>query len=279
MSNFVAESASSVLTIGLTLDVFFGESSRVTRYPFVVRAYPSTEVDQIYTLLQPHPIYKFDTATSALNEVSVQRSQFVPLYPYGEAQLASGYSQLLKDKPDIFLSGSHIPVVRGLRQNLLQIAENALTLIATTFIPSLFPEMDVTSGALISSAYPQEKIKLSKSQTSESQLEELTAYFHFRKCEMVVGFLQENPFLIDLLFETRQKIDEYFGAETRSALEIFSDPEDVYDRKLFVLILTNRSSDKASAYLDQMDQEWWLDQPYEAKSLMNIDVEYVDGSV
>ena len=92
--------------------------------------------------------------------------------------------------------------------------------------------------------------------------------------------MKYNPQLVDVLFEARTKFDAYFSADTRSSLEVFIDPEDDHSApRLFALILTALPSDEASARLDRLDEDWWLDQPYEVKRLMNIDVEYVNGSV
>ena len=108
----------------------------------------------------------------------------------------------------------------------------------------------------------------------------LTSRFSLGDSGSVIHFLEQNPFLTGVLLEVREKLDHYFGAETRSSLEVFTDPEDNHsDPKLFALILTTLPSDQASTLLDRLDQEWWLDQPYEVKRLLNIDVEYVDGTV
>lgn len=113
-----------------------------------------------------------------------------------------------------------------------------------------------------------------------SSREQLSLYFSFEDSVAVSDFLKQNTQLVRVLFEARPKFDSYFGPETRSSLEVFIDPED--DRanpKLFALILTTLPSSEASTRLQQLDEDWWLDQPYEVRRLMNIDVEYVDASV
>jgi len=116
--------------------------------------------------------------------------------------------------------------------------------------------------------------------TSKKIWERLSPYFSVKNGRDVSRFLEENLFLVNVLLDVRTKFDEYFGAECRSVLEVFVDPEEDQSRpKLFALILAAPSSGEASTLLDRLDQEWWLDQPYEVRRLMNIDVEYVDGSV
>jgi len=108
--------------------------------------------------------------------------------------------------------------------------------------------------------------------------EQLSDHFSFKNSRDVVAFLKHNRFLVNVLFETRKQFDKYFGADTPSRLEVFSDPEDNRSfPKLFALILTKLSSDDASTRLDQLDQEWWLDQPSEVRRVFNIDVDYIDG--
>lgn len=107
----------------------------------------------------------------------------------------------------------------------------------------------------------------------------LAAIYSFKNRNKVAEFLEINPHLTDVLIESRKQVVKHFGTQTKSAIEVFTDPDDGDDRKLFVLILTTLPSDEASSRLDQLDQEWWLTQPIEVKRVMNIDVEYVNGSL
>src|SRR3989442_6843570 len=115
---------------------------------------------------------------------------------------------------------------------------------------------------------------------NEDDWERLSVHFGFKNSGNVIQFLERNLFLVDVLIEARKKVDQHFGSDTLTSLEVFTDPEeDQSDPMLFVLILTPFHSDDASGRLERLDQEWWLNQPYEAKRAMNIDLEYVDGGV
>ena len=102
--------------------------------------------------------------------------------------------------------------------------------------------------------------------------------FYFKNIDAVREYLRRQRFLVDILFELRQKVNHLFGRDTISSLEIFTDPEDD-SSKLFALILTTLPSREASAKLDQLDQTWWLGQSFEVKRAMNIDIEYLDAQV
>lgn len=113
----------------------------------------------------------------------------------------------------------------------------------------------------------------------ETEIQRLSSCFNFRN-QAVNGFLERHPALFRVLFEARKKFDEYFGANTIPSLEVFIDPEDDHSNpKLFALIPAAAASREASAVLDKLDEEWWLDQPYEIRRLVNIDVEYVDAAI
>jgi hypothetical protein len=114
----------------------------------------------------------------------------------------------------------------------------------------------------------------------KDELQQLNDHFYFTERKVVCEFLQQHRFLIAVLFEVRKKIDQIFGSETLSNLELFTDPEDNHSvPRLFALILTNLSSADASTRLDQLDREWWLNQPGEVRRVLSIDVDYLDGGV
>jgi hypothetical protein len=110
----------------------------------------------------------------------------------------------------------------------------------------------------------------------EEQLHQLSAKYYFRDSKSVRQFLTDHRSLIPMLFEIRQKFDHYFGSESLSDLEVFTDPEDDgHSQKLFALVLTKLPPRAAVPRLDQLDRDWWLRQPYEVRSAMNIDLKYI----
>lgn len=122
-----------------------------------------------------------------------------------------------------------------------------------------------------SRAYPDE---------CEEDLKQLGSHFYFKNIPQIRQFLKNHRVLIPVLTEVRQKVDQYFGSETLSNLELFIDPEDnPSEPTLFALILTTLPATEATTRLARLDDEWWLDLPHDIRRLMNIDVEYVDGRV
>lgn len=108
--------------------------------------------------------------------------------------------------------------------------------------------------------------------------EELSNHFYFKNSRDVVAFLKHNWFLVDVLFEVRKQFDKYFGADTRSRLEVFTDPDDNNSNpKLFALVVSTLPSNDASTRLGRFDEEWWFDQPSKVRRVLSIDVDYIDG--
>ena len=83
---------------------------------------------------------------------------------------------------------------------------------------------------------------------------------------------EANSFLVPLMFEARDKSEEYFpGAPV--ALEFDCDPESTEeDCWITALILTDLGVDEALAVRDRFGDEWWLKEPIErAQMEFNID--------
>ncbi len=124
----------------------------------------------------------------------------------------------------------------------------------------------------------QPAVVIRRQDPREETLQRIADKFSLKGRESVCRFLKHHWFLVSILFDVRKKVDEYFGIDTRSALELFTDPEDDNSTtKLFALILTSLSSNDASTRLDRLDEEWWLSQPPEVRRVLNIDVDYIDG--
>lgn len=251
---------------GNLLEFDFSELQLNTGGPLILKTTPGYEAAQLGDLFSSQS--RFDVSREAtdvrLNSVrDLQPSLITATYigREGTSVLGGNINQhaYQMGRGSLALAGSfgrHLPISNT------KIAGSIYTLSAG---------ISVVSGLI--------ETLIAKTGSLESQIVRLDDSFEFKDRNTVVSFLRENPLLVDLLFETRQKISHYFGPETRSALEVFTDPDDGDDHRLFALILTTFPSDEALSRLEQLDQEWWIQQPYEAKRLMNVDVEYVDDSV
>ena len=91
----------------------------------------------------------------------------------------------------------------------------------------------------------------------------------------VHAFLSENSFLLDLLPETFDRIQQYFGAEARLGLEVLIDPDDG-SRELFALALTSRDPSDVRARRTRLMREWWLKgADARARQQMRVGAEFV----
>ncbi len=102
----------------------------------------------------------------------------------------------------------------------------------------------------------------------------VASLYTFRRSEEVLSFLNDCPFLVQLLIEARNAIARCFGEFQKVALEVVTDPEAENDRELFAFIQTNLEPNDALDKLDRLDQEWWLAESDRAKSKLCIHVEF-----
>ncbi len=103
---------------------------------------------------------------------------------------------------------------------------------------------------------------------------QIEAVYSFRKRHAVFAYLQENPFLINLLIEAAIKVKEYFGFHSQLNLDLFSDAEDSNGSELFVRIGVDLLPAIARQILERLDEEWWLEASIRADCKMNIALEY-----
>ena len=112
-------------------------------------------------------------------------------------------------------------------------------------------------------------------QEQENKIQSLSRIYQLRGDRTVTDFIRENTILLELLFESNQKIREYFGSDVQVILELLVDPEAGDYRELFALVLTELKPEEALERLEKLDNEWWLEVSLLAKGLLNIDVEYI----
>lgn len=102
----------------------------------------------------------------------------------------------------------------------------------------------------------------------------LRRLYEFRNEVAVEGFLEERPFLIQVLFNAYKKIRQYFDPGSQLSLTVVADPEAQEERELFLFIQTGLHPRAAQTLLAELDREWWLDAILDAKGEMTIGLEY-----
>ena len=122
---------------------------------------------------------------------------------------------------------------------------------------------------------PVQTTSASPSAATEPKIRKLEDLYQFRDYTEVASFLGHNSFLVDLLLEAYQHVQECFTANTQLALEVFVDPESTGQSELFALILTDFPPSDALDSLHRLDEEWWLDAARESHCLLNFDVEFI----
>ncbi|HEY9848337.1 MAG TPA: hypothetical protein V6D28_02675 [Leptolyngbyaceae cyanobacterium] len=108
---------------------------------------------------------------------------------------------------------------------------------------------------------------------SPSNIQSLQELYAFREPAKILHFLDKLPFLVPVLLEVPNKIGQYFR-NYQLFLEVVNDPEIIDYQQLFILISTNISTDEAMDKLDRLENDWWLNIPYEVRDKLCIDVEY-----
>lgn len=101
----------------------------------------------------------------------------------------------------------------------------------------------------------------------EAGFEVLSSLYAVRESVRVRQFLSAHTGLKKLLFAAYPKIKGTWGPDTRTELEVFSDPED--DSVSLVVYI---SSDRADAFqlLDRFDEDWWLPQAPSSEGLLTF---------
>lgn len=103
-------------------------------------------------------------------------------------------------------------------------------------------------------------------------LQKLETLYLFREREDILGFLEQNPFLVPLLIEGNEVVQRYFP-DAKSALEIIHDPDSPDHAQLLLTIGTPAPVEEALARLDEFDAAWWHANRHRTQRKLVIDTE------
>lgn len=103
-------------------------------------------------------------------------------------------------------------------------------------------------------------------------MQTISSAYSFRNPRKVWTFLEENPFLVELLMEAPTYITKYFPG-SQVYLEVEAEPESMDDQQLVAAIATSGSANEAYKKLKQLDEDWWLDALDRAHMKLCITVE------
>jgi len=109
-------------------------------------------------------------------------------------------------------------------------------------------------------------------QISETSIQTLEQLYILKNPDVVLAYLETEPFLVPLLIEVRQQIRRYF-ADSSAVLEVFDYQDDtIAERQLHLSIMTQLPVDEALDRLNQFDTNWWLDKARRTQRKLSVDI-------
>jgi hypothetical protein len=96
--------------------------------------------------------------------------------------------------------------------------------------------------------------------------------YEFRRSEEVRRFLGAHPFLLPLLEEAHDKIQERFP-DSRVFLQVVNDPEDPANTQVVAFVAADCEPLAAFARLQELDASWWLAAMDRAQGKFQINLE------
>lgn len=107
-------------------------------------------------------------------------------------------------------------------------------------------------------ASPAENASVAETVVSmDAQIAQLRQSYEFVDTEQLLSFLAQHPQVVEILLQTRAKIDQHFES-AQTALEYYEDDEDSI--RILLLICTTLEVEPAMEQMRQFEQEWWLNQ-------------------
>jgi hypothetical protein len=107
-----------------------------------------------------------------------------------------------------------------------------------------------------------------------TDLAQIEKYYTLRNSAQVLEFLDKYPFLVPLLGEAPEKINQYFPGDPLF-LQVVIDPEGTShdDDELFIIIATEMDGDASIERLWCLDEDWWLNASLGARNKLEINLE------
>lgn len=103
----------------------------------------------------------------------------------------------------------------------------------------------------------------------------LDIIYSFRNRSEILQFVENNVFLIPLLYEINSRIKEYFPL-AKNILEVINDPDTEDNIYLVIFIHTDLTAREAFNRLKLFDESWWLKVSIRANKKLFINVEFSD---
>lgn len=103
---------------------------------------------------------------------------------------------------------------------------------------------------------------------------ELDKYFNIIDPSAIANFIEKNSFLFPLLIEAQNQIKKHFP-DAPLKLDIIYDPEEPSATQLVVRVGVTMEPVEAVERLDALDNEWWLDNMFNAKNKLCINLEWI----
>jgi hypothetical protein len=115
-----------------------------------------------------------------------------------------------------------------------------------------------------------------KTQISPSEITKLEELFTLVNKAEILAFLEQNPYLVDMLLEVPNKVHSFFPTALLG-LDFYTDYEDANFQALFVLIQLDKNTNvqEATKKLNQIWGNWKFGQAQNRSEKLQITIEYI----
>jgi hypothetical protein len=148
-----------------------------------------------------------------------------------------------------------------------------------TFSP-VWPFDESNTGVILKHDEPEQReINVDWEETSllgftlKEQLNQIFVLYTIIHEEDVRRFLENNEFLIPLVFSTFLNIKKYFSC-SKVTLDVETDYEYPSHRELAAHVVTSLSLEEALQQLEEFDDHWWLLVAKKVKSKLYVDLRF-----